>query len=177
MGQLQRLEAGGLEVAVTLVLVGVEAEFYQQNNLAEQIHRHFEGVFGARLDEAKLETACEKAERLLRESYMLPERADEIRAAAPGGKVLIRYAGEAPFALETGKQEKLWAIKRLWASQWQLDAVLERQPELAPPENSSLLQSVSDDLKADDGLAEKASRVLGRRVQVWTSAGKIVRVK
>jgi hypothetical protein len=157
--------------------VGVEAEFYQQNNLAEQIHRFFEGVFGARLDEARLESACEKSERLLRESYMLPERADEIRAAAPEGKVLIRYAGEAPFGLETGKQEKLWAVKRLWASRWQLDAVLDRQPELAPPEIPCLLQSLDNSLNSDEKLSQQASRVLGQSVQVWASAGKIVRVK
>lgn len=176
VAQLQALQAAGLPVTPTLVLVGVEAEFYQLGNLAEQIRRAYEGVFGARLDEEKLEKACTFAEKLLRESYLLPERADEIRAALPEGPVLVRYAGEPPFGAETGKQETLWALKRLWASRWQLDAVLLRQPELAPPEVASLVQSVGNALTLDQTLSAQASEVLGQHVQVWASAGRVVRV-
>lgn len=176
VAQLQALQAAGLEVAPTLVLVGVETEFYQLGNLAEQIRRVFEGVFGARLDEEKLERACAFAEKLLRESYMLPERSDEIRAALPQGPLLVRYAGEPPFGVEVGKQETLWMLKRLWASRWQLDAVLLRQPELAPPEVASLVQSVGSALIVDEALSAQATQVLERRVQVWASAGRAVRV-
>ncbi len=176
VAQLKALQAAGLEVIPTLVLVGLEAEFYQLGNLAEQIRRAFEGVFGARLDEEKLERACAFAEKLLRESYLLPERADEIRAALPQGPLLVRYAGEPPFAVEGGQQEALWALKRLWASRWQLDAVLLRQPELAPPEVASLVQSLGDALNLDETLSVQASRVLGQQVQVWASAGRVVRV-
>jgi len=49
VADLQKLLAAGLAVTPTLVLVGVETEFYQLGNLAEQIRRAFEGVFGARL--------------------------------------------------------------------------------------------------------------------------------
>lgn len=177
VAQLQALQAAGLPVAPTLVLGGLEAEFYQLGNLAEQIRRAFEGVFGARLDEEKLEKACAFAEKLLRESYLLPERADELREALPEGLVLVRYAGEAPFGLEVGKQETLWALKRLWASRWQLDAVLLRAPELAPPETASLVQSVGDTLGPDEALSARASEVLGFRVKVWASQGRIVRVE
>jgi hypothetical protein len=176
VADLQKLFAAGLAVTPTLVLVGVEAEFYQLANLAEQIRRAFAGVFGARLDEEKLEQACAFAEKLLRESYLLPERADEIRAALPEGPVLVRYAGESPFGLEAGKQETLWALKRLWASRWQVDAVLLREPELAPPEVASLVQVVGDALSPDEALSVQASQVLGRQAQVWVSQGKIVRV-
>ena len=174
--QLRALQKAGLTVVPTLVLVGLEAEFYRLANLAEQIRRAFEGVFGARLDEEKLERACAFAEKLLRESYMLPERADEIRAALPEGPLLVRYAGEPPFALEAGQQETLWALKRLWASRWQLDAVLLRQPELAPPEVASLVQSVENALTLDEALSAQAALVLEQRVQVWASAGRVVRV-
>ncbi|MGK0618562.1 hypothetical protein [Meiothermus cerbereus] len=176
VADLQKLFAAGLAVTPTLVLVGVEAEFYQLANLAEQIRRAFAGVFGARLDEEKLEQACAFAEKLLRESYLLPERADEIRAALPEGLVLVRYAGESPFGLEAGKQETLWALKRLWASRWQVDAVLLREPELAPPEVASLVQVVGDALSPDEALSVQAGQVLGRQAQVWVSQGKIVRV-
>ncbi|KIQ55477.1 hypothetical protein [Meiothermus taiwanensis] len=173
---LQQLLREGLSVVPTLVLLGVETEFYQLANLAEQIRRAFEGVFGARLDEDKLERACAFAERLLRESYLLPERAEEIRAALPEGPVLVRYAGEAPFGLETGKQETLWALKRLWASRWQVDAVLLRGPHLAPPEAASLVQVAGDELVLDESLSAQASQILGRSVKVWASQGRVVRV-
>lgn len=176
VAQLQALQAAGLEVAPTLVLAGLETEFYQLGNLAEQIQRAFEGVFGARLDEEKLERACAYAEKLLCESYMLPERSDEIRAALPEGLVLVRYAGEPPFSMEVGKQETLWALKRLWASRWQVDALLLRQPELAPPDVSSLVQAVGEDLGPDEALSVQASQILGQSVQVWASAGRVVRV-
>ncbi len=58
VAELQALQRAGLAVVPTWVLVGLEAEFYQLGNLAEQIRRAFEGVFGARLDEEKLERAC-----------------------------------------------------------------------------------------------------------------------
>ncbi|GIW25633.1 hypothetical protein [Meiothermus sp.] len=176
VAELQALQQAGLAVAPTLVLVGLEAEFYQLGNLPEQIKRAFAGVFGARLDEEKLERACAFAEKLLRESYLLPERSDELRLALPEGPVLVRYAGEAPFGLEVGPQETLWALKRLWASRWQLDAVLSRQPELAPPEVASLVQSVGPTLILDEVLSARAGEVLGRAAAVWASEGRVVRI-
>jgi len=174
--QLQALQAAGLVVTPTLVLLGLEAEFYQLGNLGEQIKRAFEGVFGARLDEEKLERACKFAQRLLLDTYMLPERSDEIRAALPDGPLLVRYAGEPPFGMEVDKQETLWAHKRLWASRWQLDAVLERQPELAPPEAACLVQSVWNAPTLDETLSAQATLELGQSIRVWACSGRIVRV-
>jgi len=176
VGQLQQLKAAGIDVVDTIVLSGLETEFYQLGNLAEQLRHTFSGVFGARLDEEKLEAASAQAERLLRESYMLPERSDEVKVALPGGRLLVRYAGEAPFSLEPSKQEALWALKRLWASRWQVDAVLDRAPELAPPEVSSLIQAVGAELEPDEVLSERAFQVLGEEVRVWASGGRVVRV-
>jgi len=173
---LKRLQQGGIAVVPTLVLAGTEAEFYLHNNLAEQIDRLFAGVFGARLDEAKLEAACASAERLLRESYMLPERSDAIRGALPEGRLLVRYAGEAPFTLEQGSQAALWALKRLWASRWQVDGVLERRPELAPPEVPTLIQVVGGELVSDNAVLSKAQKVLPGVEQVWAVEGRVVRV-
>ncbi|RDI96756.1 hypothetical protein DV704_02030 [Meiothermus sp. QL-1] len=176
VAQLQALERAGFRVAPTWVLVGIEVEFYQLGNLAEQIRRAFQGVFGARLDEERLEQACAFAERLLRESYLLPERAEAIRKALPEALLLVRYAGEPPFGLEAGSQAALWALKRLWASRWQVDAVLAREPQLAPPEAPTLVQQVGPELTLDAGLAEEAARVLGRPVRLWSSGGWVVRV-
>lgn len=177
VGQLQQLQAAGLTVVPTLVLIGLEGEFYEHNNLAEQIQRLYLGVFGARLDETRLETACDKAEKLLRESYMLPERSDQLRAVFSETKQIIRFMGEAPFGLESGKNEALWAVKRLWASRWQLDAVLERQPQLAPPEGPALVQAVGDDLELDASISKQASRILQCEARVWICEGQVVRVQ
>lgn len=176
---LQRLQAAGLPVAPTLVLGfsgpnSLENEFYALANLPEQIRNAFAGVFGARLDEERLEAACAQAERLMRESYLLPERADELRRALPDGPLLVRYAGEAPFALEPGKQEALWALKRLWASRWEVEAVLERAPRISPPEVPSLIQQVSALPDPDENLSTLAAEVLGKEVRVWSTEGKIV---
>lgn len=176
---LRHLEAAGFPVVPTLVLGfqgpnSLENEFYALANLPEQIRRVFEGVFGVRIDEEKLEAACTAAERLMRESYLLPERADELRRALPEGPLLVRYAGEAPFALEPGKQEALWALKRLWASRWEVDAVLERAPQLSPPEVPSLIQQVSTLPDPDEDLSVRASRALGKEVRIWSAGGKIV---
>jgi hypothetical protein len=176
VADLQKLRIAGLPVAPTLVLQGLEAEFYQLANLPEQIRNAFAGVFGARLDEERLEAACAQAERLVRESYLLPERADEIMHVLPEGQLLVRYAGEGPFALEPSPQEALWALKRLWASRWQVDRVLARAPELAPPEVPSLVQGMRGELLPDAGLSERASRCLERSVQVWAAAGLVLRV-
>lgn len=176
---LRHLEAAGLPVAPTLVLGfqgpnSLENEFYALANLPEQIRWAFKGVFGVRIDEEKLEAACAQAERLMRESYLLPERADELRQALPDGPFLVRYAGEAPFALEPGKQEALWALKRLWASRWGVDAVLERAPQLSPPEVPSLIQQVSALPDPDEDLSILASHALGKPIRVWSADGKIV---
>lgn len=176
VGQLQRLKAAGVAVADTTVLLGLETEFYQLGNLAEQLNQTFAGVFGARLDEEKLEAASTQAEKLLRESYMLPERSDAVKVALPSGQLLVRYAAEPPFSLEVGQQEALWALKRLWASRWQVDAVLDRAPELAPPEVPSLIQAVGNGLDLDSALSERASQILGEAVRVWVSGGQVVRV-
>jgi len=176
---LRRLEAAGLPVAPTLVLGfqgpdSLENEFYALANLPEQIRWAFAGVFGVRIDEERLEAACAQAERLMRESYLLPERADELRRALPDGPLLVRYAGEAPFALVPGRQEALWALKRLWASRWEVDAVLERAPQLSPPEVPSLIQQVSALPDADQDRSARASQALGKEVRVWSADDRIV---
>lgn len=170
---LRRLQQLGFAVVPTFVL-DLEAEFYALNNLAEQIKRAFAGVFGARLDEDRLDAACALAQRLVRESYLLPERSEELRNALPPGKWLVRYAGQAPFALEAGSQEAIWALKRLWASRWRLEVVLERSPQLSPPENLTLFQRVDALPKPSAELSQAASKALGQSVKVHAHAGKAV---
>jgi hypothetical protein len=176
--ELQALQAlGPLSVAPTLILPDLEVEFYQLANLPEQLEWTFQGIFGARLDEEALVEACRKAQRLIRESYLLPERIDALWAHLAPGSWLVRYAGEPPFALAPHPQEALLAIKRLWASRWSLEAVLERAPRLAPPEAPTLLQRVSTLPELNPQRSLEAEAILGRPVRLWESEGQIVRVE
>ena len=176
VARLARLEAAGVPVAPTWV-VELEAEFYALNNLPERVRRAFEGVFGVRIDEDRLEAACLEAQRLVRESYLLPERADALGAAVGEGRFVVRYAGGAPVGIATGRQEVLWHLKRLWASVWEVDAVLARAPRLAPPDRPSLVQRVEALPRPDPDLSRRAAAVLGEAVEVWASAGRVVHVR
>lgn len=137
---LQLQAKKGIPVPTTLVLDGLEAEFYQNGNLGEQIRRLFDGVFGARLDEDRLEASCEKAQRLIRETYLFPEHSEEIKKRVPSGRVSVRYSGQKVFEV-VDSSEILFTVKRLWVSRWDMDSVLERAPKLAPEELPVLIQA------------------------------------
>ncbi|MDM7324903.1 MAG: hypothetical protein P3W93_007965 [Thermus sp.] len=72
---LQRARSLGFPVAETWV-VGLWEEFARLNNLPERIGRLFQGVFGARIDEERLLLAAEEANSAVKDSYLLPERAE-----------------------------------------------------------------------------------------------------
>lgn len=65
-------------------------------------------------------------------------------------------------------------MKRLWASRWEVDAVLERAPQLSPPEVPSLIQQVSALPDADQDRSARASQALGKEVRVWSADDRIV---
>lgn len=130
---LRLLRARGQEVVPTWV-VDLEAEFYRLANLPERITALFQGVFGVRIDEERLLVAAEEARRAVRESYLLPERAEAFLEALKGrGPFLLRYAGEAEGERASTPQEALFALKRLWARRFEVEAILERYPALLPP--------------------------------------------
>ena len=125
----QRLAAGEDLPPAWVVPAWVEEEFYRLNNLRFQIERLFAGVWGVRVDEEALARAADAARELVRGSYLVAERAEAFTAALPprGPFVLRRPEGGAE---ETAPAplEALWALKRLWAARWSLDAVIERGP-------------------------------------------------
>jgi hypothetical protein len=172
---LRQLKQAGLPVAPTWLL-DLEEEFYVLGNLPEQIGRAFLGVFGARLDEDRLETACRTAQQLVRQSYLLPERAEEVIRLIGRGPWLVRYAELAPLenTLHTTPQDTLWALKRLWASRWNLEEVLERSPQLAPPTQPTLIQQVSQWPSLQRDLSSQASKALAQTVRVWASEQQVV---
>ena len=174
---MRRLEREGLPVVATLVLSGLEAEFYQLSNLAEQIKALFSGVFGVRIDENKLEAACRRAQKLVRENYLLPERADELVRTLGRGAWSVRYAAEEEAYYGKTPQETLFALKHLWASRWKVEALLGRMPTLAPPELPTLVQQTGEEPVQDADASSAASKALGVSVDVWTCGGVIVHAR
>ncbi|AFH37975.1 hypothetical protein [Thermus thermophilus] len=174
---LRLLEARGQEVVPTWV-VDLEAEFYRLANLPERITALFQGVFGVRIDEERLLVAAEEARRAVRESYLLPERAEAFLEALKGrGPFLLRYAGEAEGERASTPQEALFALKRLWARRFEVEAILERYPTLLPPFSPVLVQEVAGEVAEDPFLSLDLSRALGQEVVAYAWAGKLVRVE
>ncbi|BAW02044.1 hypothetical protein TTMY_1667 [Thermus thermophilus] len=174
---LRRAQGLGLPVAPTWV-VRLEEEFYRLNNLKERLEDLFLGVFGVRIDEERLLWAAEEARRAVRESYLLPERAEAFLEALKGrGPFLLRYAGEAEGERASTPQEALFALKRLWTRRFAVEAVLERYPALLPPFTPVLVQEVAGEVAEDPFLSLDLSRALGRGVVAYAWGGKLVRVE
>ncbi|GEM90103.1 hypothetical protein [Oceanithermus desulfurans] len=123
-----RLAAGEDRPEAWVVPAWVEEEFYRLNNLQFQIERLFAGVWGVRVDEERLARAAAEAARLVRTSYLVSERGEAFVAALPPGRFRLYRPGEVPQETAASPQEALWALKRLWAARWSLDAVMERGP-------------------------------------------------
>lgn len=176
---LQKALALGLPVAPTWA-VALEAEFFRLNNLEERIQNLFRGVFGVRIDEERLLLAAEEARRAVRESYLLPERAEAFLRTLEGrGPFLLRYAGEGASKPAANPQEALFALKRLYEARFQVEAILERYPKLIPPFVPVLVQEVDpkEALQEDPFLSLDLSRALGREVVVYAAKGQVVRIE
>ena len=93
------------------------------------------------------------------------------------GPFLLRYAGEAEGERASTPQEALFALKRLWARRFEVEAILERYPALLPPFTPVLVQEVAGEVAEDPFLSLDLSRALGREVVAYAWAGKLVRVE
>jgi hypothetical protein len=156
--------------------VALEEEFYRLNNLPERIARLFSGVFGVRVDEERLLWAAEEAKRAIRESYLLPERAEAFLEALKGrGPFVVRALGREGLPAAT-PQEALFALKRLWAEAFQVEAVLDRYPELLPPFTPYLVQEAGEAVE-DPFLSLELLQALGEKVVAFAHRGLLVRVE
>ncbi|WP_038048812.1 hypothetical protein [Thermus caliditerrae] len=171
---LQRVLSLGLPVVDTWV-EGLWEEFFRLNNLPERIHHLFQGVFGVRIDEERLLLAAEEAGRLVRESYLLPERAEAFLHTLRGqGPFRVRRAGEEGFLAAT-PQEALFALKRLWSEPFRVEAILDRYPALLPEAPQVLVQRAGEAAE-DPFLSLDLSRSLGEDVVVYTWQEQVVRI-
>lgn len=180
---LRQAQDLGFPVVETWV-VGLWEEFARLNNLAERIGWLFQGVFGVRIDEERLLLAAEEARRAVRESYLLPERAEAFLETLEGkGPFLLRRAGEGTYLLARTPKEALFALKRLWTEAFQVEAILERYPALFPPALPVLVQEVATLPLPEGGLLEDPflsldlSQALGQRVVAYTWGGLLLRIE
>jgi len=182
---LRQAQELGFPVGGTWV-VGLWEEFARLNNLAERIGRLFQGVFGVRTDEERLLVAAEEAKRAVRESYLLPERAEAFLEALGGrGPFLVRRAGEGVYHLAQTPREALFALKRLWVEAFRVEAILERYPALLPPPPALtvLVQEVTTLPPPEGGLLEDPflsldlSQALGQKVVAYTWEEALLRIE
>ncbi len=176
MALLRRAQALGFPVVPTWV-AGLEEEFFRLNNLPERIERLFQGVFGVRIDEERLVWAAEEAMRAVRESYLLPERAEAFLAALRGrGPFLLRREGKGEAHPAPTPQEALFALKRLWAGAFRVESILERYPALLPPFTPVLVQEAGPP-EEDPFLSLDLAQALGQEVVAYAWQGRLVRIE
>jgi hypothetical protein len=176
MALLRRALALGFPLAPTWV-VGLEEEFFRLNNLPERIERLFHGVFGVRIDEERLVWAAEEAKKAVRESYLLPERAEAFLEGLKGrGPVLLRRAGKGDAHPAPSPKEALFALKRIWASAFEVEAILERYPSLLSPPAPVLVQEAEIPTE-DPFLSLDLTQALGEEVVAYAWRGLLVRIE
>lgn len=140
---LLRAEQAGLPVTpMVIVPAAVETSFYALNNLAEQLRRRFEGLVSDDPDEDDLEDVAPEAVALVRSHVLLDEVIERLYdglEALPEA-LIVRRVG-TPGTVTSRGRGALLTLKRLWAAEWEADAVAAR-------------------LRAGEGLAPSARAVV-----------------
>ncbi len=127
--QLGRLEPTMVAPGFVWLTPG-EEQFYLSNNLPEQLREVFKAFNPRRLDEDALEVACDRAQKMVRESYLLEDFVGQSYTALKNVGIVggLHVRREFSSQLETGQDRRgaLLALKRVWAQDWAFEAVLER---------------------------------------------------
>lgn len=172
LGALRALDQAGVEVAtVTVVPAAVEERFYRLNNLPERLLSVFADVDPADPDEDDLEERAPEAVRLIERHFLLEEFIDafyEHLEPLPG-RIVVRRAGGSGQEAARGRPALL-ALKRLWASDWTFDALVDRlqtQATFALEARDVFVHGV--DAPATERLAGAAHEVLGRGFDIWAT--------
>ena len=107
-----------------------EEQFYLTNNLPEQLRLIFTGINPRRIDEDLLELHCKRAVKLLTDSYLLEDFISQcytaMKNAKLGGSVVLRRPESKLLEPASDKRAALIGLKRVWAHDWDFDAVLKR---------------------------------------------------
>ena len=184
LGQLEAQNLGKLEprlVAPGFVwFIHGEEQFYLSNNLPEQLRIIFKPFNPRRLDEDALEVACERAQKLVRESYMLEDFVAQSYTALKnvGIEGSLHVRREYANGLETGQDRRgaLLALKRVWAQDWAFEAVLERldaSGNIGVDARPSLIFAGPGGVR-DAERSGQISKMLGQKIQVRVWNGRVV---
>jgi hypothetical protein len=172
------LRSGAFDVVPGLVILSLAEEgFYLSNNLPEQLGRLFARINPRRLDEDALEAACERARALVISCVLLEDFNSVLEIALRNlrvsGTLHLRRPGETASEAGEGKRGALIALKRLWARDWEFDAVLERLDDggsVALDARPALLFAGALGEEDPDASA-RASELLARPLSALSSAG------
>lgn len=181
---LEAQQLGGLEpnlVAPGFVwLTHGEEQFYLSNNLPEQLRDVFKTFNPRRLDEDALEVACEHAQKMVRESYLLEDFVAQSYTALKnvGIEGSLHVRREFSSDLETGQDRRgaLLALKRVWAQDWAFETVLERldaSGQIGVDARPSLIFAGPGGTM-DAERSSQVSKMLGRKVQARVWNGRVV---
>jgi hypothetical protein len=157
-----------------------EEQFYLSNNLPEQLRDVFKAFNPRRLDEDALEVACDRARKLVRESYLLEDFVVHSYTALKnvGIEGSLHVRREFSNALETGQDRRgaLLALKRVWAQDWAFEAVLERLDASGNigVDARPCLIFAGPGGTADAERSSQVSKMLGQKVQARVWAGQVV---
>jgi phosphoenolpyruvate synthase/pyruvate phosphate dikinase len=113
-----------------IITARAEEQFYISNNLPENLRETFKPINPRRLDEDLLEVLCSRASQRILEAIMLEDFIAQIYTAFDNShfssRLSLRRPTEKHLETANSKREVLLALKRLWAKDWQFDAVLKR---------------------------------------------------
>jgi hypothetical protein len=157
-----------------------EEQFYLSNNLPEQLRQVFKPFNPRRLDEDALEVACERAQKLVRESYLLEDFVALSYTALKnvGIESSLHVRREFSSQLEIGQDRRgaLLALKRVWAQDWAFEAVLERldaSGNVGVDARPCLIFAGPGGVR-DAERSSQISKMLGRKIQVRAWDGRVV---
>ena len=178
--QLGRLDPTLLAAGFVFTARAEEA-FYLSNNLPEQLRLIFAGINSRRLDEDALENACQRASRLIVESYMLEDFISQAYLALrntglENTSLHVRRERSSQIESGDGRRSAILALKRLWARDWSFDAVLARLDttgSVALEERPALVFAGRGGTP-DSNLSSVASRALGLSVRAFADGEKVV---
>jgi hypothetical protein len=161
-------------------LTHCEEQFYLSNNLPEQLREVFKTLNPRRLDEDALEVASARAQKMVRESYLLEDFLAQTYTALKnvGIEGGLHVRRECSNDRETGQDRRgaLLALKRIWARDWAFEAVLERldaSGKVGVDARPSLIFAGPGGI-TDLAISGQVSKVLGRTVQARVWNGRVV---
>ena len=162
-------------------LAQAEEQFYVSNNLPEQLRQVFKPINPRRVDEDALEIMCERAGRMVIESYLLEDFISQAYTALKNvglseGSLHVRREGSGMLEVGDGRRGALLALKRLWARDWAFETVLERldsSGSVAVDARPSCVFAGSGGLE-DVALSREVSGKTGISLRAWGWQGRVV---